>query len=97
MIDFEVINSPFNVEEIFERGIRELEEIIKDSQIENKDDLRSIPLISTEFDMIDLSNPSQSELNELESFLNNNISVINPTNFVSKYSITEEFIQKYSC
>ena len=47
MIDFEVINSPFNVEEIFERGIRELEEIIKDSQIENKDDLRSIPLIST--------------------------------------------------
>jgi len=96
MIDFEVINSQFNFDEIFERGIKELEEIIKDSHIDNNDDFRPIPLNSIELeDIINVSNPLQSELNELENFLNKNISVINPTNFVSKYSITEDFIQKY--
>ena len=95
MIDFEVINSQFNVDEIFERGIKELEEIIKDSHIANKDDFRPFSLSSIEMEINNVSNPSQNELDELENFLNKNISLINPTNFVSKYSITEEFIQKY--
>jgi hypothetical protein len=96
MIDYEVKNYEIVLDEIFERGMKELEEILNVSLIENEDEISSVPLSLSSKEIHTISKPSQHELDDIEIILNNLISINNPSNLVNKYPSTEQFLQKYA-